>query len=356
LQEEAKRLEQDQKRTLGDKDIERIAAGLSRENTYLIQNLFKGDPNVAQLTSAMSEINKLTANWDARDRLRFALELRVTLNGDNKDSIREWLSKAGGEAKSANNGSAEVQAISNRIRASVPGIPGAGLNDAFLGAGWGNLSAALGSSRVFDAFEGKQEAAGHLMNGFAEGLLPGKMFGNALSWGWSKLPMNWQTRLNPANYQFYLKPGLGSNFGNVGVRLRLRGSEGGAAVLQSRAQSLNNMRDLWSARNGTTSVVRVRNVETGEDQIWVATNGTQSIPDEWGGLATNEVFKQGPGHAEQTIVNALGTQWKIVEGGTSRNVCIGICQPLLENSGVTLGGPIFRGMADKTPYRMFWRP
>jgi hypothetical protein len=32
--------------------------------------------------------------------------------------------------------------------------------------------------------------------------------------------MNWQTRLNPANYQFYLKPGLGSNFGNVGVRLK----------------------------------------------------------------------------------------------------------------------------------------
>jgi hypothetical protein len=74
-----------------------------------------------------------------------------------------------------------------------------------------------------------------------------------------------------------------------------------------------------------------------------------------GTLSNNERYIEGAGHAEQTIVNAAGTDWKIMSGGTSRNICKGTCQPLLEEHGVQLGGPTFRGNPDKTPYRMFWR-
>lgn len=43
------------------------------------------------------------------------------------------------------------------------------------------------------------------------------------------------------------------------------------------------------------------------------------------------------------------------KGGTSRNICKGICKPLLEADGLILGGPTFRGRDDKTSYRQFWR-
>ena len=80
------------------------------------------------------------------------------------------------------------------------------------------------------------------------------------------------------------------------------------------------------------------------------------MPGQWNNLLGNgETFIQAPGHAEQTIVNALGNDWVITSGGSSRNVCIPTCQPLLEGQGLQLGGPTFPGMADKTPYRMFWR-
>lgn len=32
-----------------------------------------------------------------------------------------------------------------------------------------------------------------------------------------------------------------------------------------------------------------------------------------------------------------------------------LCQPLLETDGLTLGGSIYNGRSDKTPYRQFWR-
>ena len=33
-------------------------------------------------------------------------------------------------------------------------------------------------------------------------------------------------------------------------------------------------------------------------------------------------------------------RYTIIAGGTSRNICKAICQPLLETDGLTLGGPI----------------
>ena len=42
----------------------------------------------------------------------------------------------------------------------------------------------------------------------------------------------------------------------------------------------------------------------------------------------------------QTIMNNKGDRYTIIAGGTSRNICKAICQPLLETDGLTLGGPI----------------
>jgi hypothetical protein len=102
----------------------------------------------------------------------------------------------------------------------------------------------------------------------------------------------------------------------------------------------------------------VQNIANPEQfETWVATEYAGSVPKIEAELRAGEIFKEGVGHAEETIVNALGEEWRIVSGGTSRNVCKSTCSPLLvdEKRQLVLGGPTFRGMPDKTPYRMFWR-
>ena len=54
-------------------------------------------------------------------------------------------------------------------------------------------------------------------------------------------------------------------------------------------------------------------------------------------------------------MNNKGDRYTIIAGGTSRNICKAICQPLLETDGLTLGGSIYNGRSDKTLYRQFWR-
>ena len=110
----------------------------------------------------------------------------------------------------------------------------------------------------------------------------------------------------------------GSSGGNVE---RAKGSQEGAEQLQERAKELQDERS-WGG--GTTSVVKVQNQETGDFETWISTEG-KTMPKEWDGLLRpeeGERFIPGKGHAEQTIIDNLGDEWKIVEGGTSRNVCI----------------------------------
>jgi RHS repeat-associated protein len=150
--------------------------------------------------------------------------------------------------------------------------------------------------------------------------------------------------------EFYSK-GAGSNFANLGVRAR------GAARMQERAAELNIARDEWMAERGTTAAARVRNRVTGKTETWIATESDGPMPVEWEGkLSRNERFVEGPGHAEETLRSALGEEWELLYGGASRNVCSGRCAPLLRDEGLTIGGPRFRGKADKTRYRMFWKP
>jgi RHS repeat-associated protein len=135
------------------------------------------------------------------------------------------------------------------------------------------------------------------------------------------------------------------------------GSQQGAEALRQRAEQLQGLR--VDDPGGTTAVVRVYNKRTGRYEVWVTVNRDVTAEEAWGKnspLSGDEVFKQGEGHAEKTVVNNLGDDYEIVEGGTSRNVCEGTCRPLLaKRKGLYLGGIPRPGTKDKTPWRTFWR-
>ena len=135
-----------------------------------------------------------------------------------------------------------------------------------------------------------------------------------------------------------------------------------ARRLQQRAQQLNNGRDAWDVRNGTTAVIQARGtikIQTqgtikSENVIvnFVATEGERVDPLVEGALRRGEIFVEGEGHAEQTIIDALDKldgSWKIIAGGTSRNVCRETCAPRIAAHGLELTGREFAGRADKTP-------
>ena len=110
------------------------------------------------------------------------------------------------------------------------------------------------------------------------------------------------------------------------------------------------------AERGTTAIIRGQDPVSGEIRDFISTEG-ETMPPEWEGqLGPNEQFVEGEGHAEETILNSNETSgFDLTAGGTSRNVCTDTCQPLLEENGFELGGETFRGAADKTPYRTFWK-
>lgn len=128
-----------------------------------------------------------------------------------------------------------------------------------------------------------------------------------------------------------------------------------AIQLQRRAAELNSARRAWEVRHGTTAVARVTSLRTGEVRTWIATENARGMPVAWQGLlGPNEEFVRGAGHAEETLINALGDDWMVTAFGTSRNVCVSRCAPMLGARGISLGGPVYPGMGDKTPYRMGW--
>ncbi|MFB8183276.1 LamG-like jellyroll fold domain-containing protein [Streptomyces sp. NPDC055966] len=133
------------------------------------------------------------------------------------------------------------------------------------------------------------------------------------------------------------------------------GSEEGAAQLSTRATDLQNQAG-WS---GTTSVVRVRSkADPGREMTLVSSN-KQYMPTGWktlNSLLPGETYVQLPGHAEQSILQALsaGAGWEIVEGGTSTGVCWGRCFPSLTSMGVTVDGPVNKSQKQNSPWRTFW--
>ena len=144
---------------------------------------------------------------------------------------------------------------------------------------------------------------------------------------------------------------------STGISKLTDGSQSSAEELYNRAQELQALRNDWDKRNGTTAVMRAIDNETNEEVLLVATNSPRKtvIPEFEGKLKENEIYVGGEGHAEQTIIENSGDRYTFIEGGSSRNVCKGICQPLIESKDMKLGGPEFKGRDDKTKYRQFWK-
>jgi hypothetical protein len=145
--------------------------------------------------------------------------------------------------------------------------------------------------------------------------------------------------------------------GSDSKKIKIVGSEAGAEELYKRSQELQELRNDWDKRNGTTAVMRAIDNETGKEVLLIATNSPRKtiIPEFVEQLKKNEVYIGGEGHAEQTIIENIGDKYTLIEGGSSRNVCKAICKPLIESKGMKLGGPEFRGKEDKTKYRLFWK-
>ena len=113
---------------------------------------------------------------------------------------------------------------------------------------------------------------------------------------------------------------------------------------------------------GTTAVIQAQTEIDGKTVIttFVATNRKYSEKPMRDMLREGmEEFVKGKGHAEETILRHLDKDkytWRVIAGGTSRNVCRETCAPRVTGHGLELTGPEFRGRADKTPYRMFQIP
>ncbi|WP_437096274.1 polymorphic toxin-type HINT domain-containing protein [Streptomyces sp. enrichment culture] len=123
---------------------------------------------------------------------------------------------------------------------------------------------------------------------------------------------------------------------------------------------LNRARELYATRAdeaSTVAVARVRNVNTGRSETWVATERT-GLPDEWrGGNAPlrGERYIPGQGHAEATIMNRLGSDWEITGMASSTRMCPA-CFAQATGPGVDLTpSPIGKGTRVSSTGNTPWR-
>ncbi|WP_411074167.1 polymorphic toxin-type HINT domain-containing protein [Streptomyces sp. cmx-4-7] len=123
---------------------------------------------------------------------------------------------------------------------------------------------------------------------------------------------------------------------------------------------LDRARELYATRAdeaSTVAVARVRNVNTGRSETWVATERT-GLPDEWrGGNAPlrGERYIPGQGHAEATIMNRLGSDWEIAGMASSTRMCPA-CFAQATGPGVGLTpSPIGKGTGVSSTGNTPWR-
>ncbi|MGW2052817.1 golvesin C-terminal-like domain-containing protein [Streptomyces sp. NPDC001840] len=157
--------------------------------------------------------------------------------------------------------------------------------------------------------------------------------------------------------------------GHTAVLVHNCGYENEAIAAQKRADDLKQQ---WGKGHGwsTVAVVGVRHKKTGDIVHKVSLAGGKDISAVGQNVLQNgEDFIQGstvPGrltkdgnqafeHAEEAVFNWVKSNpdYEVIYGGTSRNVCKGICAPLVQKT-LNLGGKPFRGASDKTRFRMFW--
>jgi hypothetical protein len=87
-------------------------------------------------------------------------------------------------------------------------------------------------------------------------------------------------------------------------------------MARNRAEELQSQRDDYpnAANHGTTSVIGVFNKTTKTWTNHVSINGDGAMPSGWK-LGEGEKFIQGPGRAEETILNNLGPDEVVGFGG-----------------------------------------
>ncbi|MFC4565488.1 polymorphic toxin-type HINT domain-containing protein, partial [Nocardiopsis mangrovi] len=142
-----------------------------------------------------------------------------------------------------------------------------------------------------------------------------------------------------------------------------------AAVAAQRAHEI--MRGTGS-RNLTVAVTRVYNTQTQEFEVWVSSSNPKGQnsddPDSYANnppagfdLNPGEVYVPGSGHAEAALNEHLqrNPQYRVVEGGTSSNICqgerpTGNCMPIMtDDLGLETSGD-YPGTTYTSGQREFW--
>ncbi|MEU3788164.1 hypothetical protein, partial [Streptomyces sp900129855] len=123
---------------------------------------------------------------------------------------------------------------------------------------------------------------------------------------------------------------------------------------------LKRARELYGTRAdeaSTVAVARVQNINNPNmTETWVATERT-GLPFEWkGGIAPlrGERYIAGQGHAEATIMNKLGSDWKIVGMASSTRMCP-VCLTQATDMGLrpsSIGMGTGVSSTNNTPYRV----
>jgi RHS repeat-associated protein len=152
---------------------------------------------------------------------------------------------------------------------------------------------------------------------------------------------------------------MGAAFALGGNGVGPGGGAGNAAIGSS---LLSRARQLFGARSDketTVAVAQVRNVnDPNRTEIWVATE-REGLPNEWkGGNAPlrGERYISGKGHAEATIMNRLGSEWRIDAMASSTRMC-SQCATMAKDRGLV---PSRIGMGSResskyTPWRVVIR-
>jgi hypothetical protein len=148
-------------------------------------------------------------------------------------------------------------------------------------------------------------------------------------------------------------------FGAIRLFKAPLGSDENAAKLEGRAVELQQS---TRGKLGTTAVVRVVDVETGEEFTLVFSNG--DFAPEYN-LQQGEYFIRGKSglHSEENASSYLDElnqgsrtpRYFIKEGGISRNIC-SRCGNILTNQGFRFGGSYPSFGKNYTPFTRFYRP
>lgn len=178
------------------------------------------------------------------------------------------------------------------------------------------------------------------------------------------MPDDWMWDLTvQGDHDFYVLPGNGNSaadyYGSKDRVTPVLVHNNSCPAVWTQARGLGATRD--DPTNSTVAVATVRSkADPGITDTWVATEQS-GLPAEWKGAGSprmNARYIFGPGHAEDTIMNALGSDWELVDLASTTRMC-----PTCYNRAAGMGlepSPWGYGYGDSpagnTRYRVLKRP